>query len=305
MKIVVAGGSGFLGEPFVRRLADRGHDVVVLSRNPERVRVGPGVPWNPPAVDGWANEIDDADAIVNLAGENIGAGRWTEERRRKLISSRVDSTRALVEAMKRQARPRVFVSASAVGFYGDRGDETLDEQSSAGSGFLADLVKRWEEEARRAGDSARVVLARLGVVIGPGGGALEKMLLPFKLGVGGPIGSGTQWMSWVDRHDVQRFIEWALGRTDARGIFNVTSPQPVRNRDFSKALGRVLHRPAVMPVPSFVLRLALGQMADEALLASQRVLPKRTTESGFTFERPEIESALRHALTLGMTSPVS
>lgn len=297
MKIVVAGGSGFLGEPLVRRLTSGGHEVVVLSRNPDKVRIGRGARWDPPAVEGWANEIDEADAIVNLAGENIGAGRWTEERKRKLISSRVDSTRALVEAMKRNARPRVFVSASAVGYYGDRGEETLDERSNAGSGFLAGVVKRWEEEARRAEESARVVVSRFGVVIGPGGGALAKMLLPFKLGLGGPIGSGKQWMSWVDRDDVLRFIEWAIERTGARGIFNVTSPQPVRNRDFSKALGRVLHRPAILPVPSFMLRLALGDMADEALLASQKVLPVRAMAEGFTFDRPALGSSLQGAVS--------
>ena len=311
MKIVVAGGSGFVGEPLVRRLmsgssASAGSppragakppDVVVLSRDPEKVRAGRGVRWNPPLVEAWAKEIEDAAVVINLAGENIGAGRWTDERKQRLVSSRMDSTRALVEAMKRTHRhPRLFISASAVGLYGDRGEEMLDEKSSPGVGFLAELVKRWEDEARQAESVARVVLPRFGVVIAGDGGALEKMLTPFKLGVGGPIGDGKQWMAWVDRDDVLRFFDWAIATEKARGVFNVTSPLPVRNRDFSKALGRTLHRPAIVPAPAFALRAVLGEMADEALLTSQRVIPTRTTESGFTFERPDIDVALRHAL---------
>lgn len=292
MKIVVAGGTGFIGEPLVRRLSARG-EVAVLSRNPERVRIGRGVAWDPPQLGGWTDEVASADVVVNLAGENIGAGRWTESRKRSLVSSRLDATGALVAAMNTNpTMKRTFLSASAVGYYGDRGDEVLHEEAPQGAGFLASLTERWESAAMAAQPVARVVLMRFGVVLGPGGGALQKMLPPFKLGVGGPIGNGRQWMSWVAREDVLRFIEWAIEHHEARGVYNVTAPQPVTNRDFSKALGKALHRPAFMPVPAFALRMMFGDMADEVLLAGQRVMPSRTEGEGFTFSEPKLEGAL-------------
>lgn len=291
MKIVISGGTGFIGEPLVRRLVARGDDVAVLTRSPAKVRAGRALPWEA------AGEAATADAVINLAGENVGGGRWTEERKKRVLESRVDATSALVEAMNSRPRAdRVFVSASAVGYYGLRGDETLDETARSGEGFLAEVVRRWEEIARRAEGAARVVILRFGVVLGPGG-ALAKMLLPFKLGVGGPVGSGEQWMSWIDREDVLRMLEWAIDRPTAQGIYNVTAPNPVRNRDFARALGRVLHRPAFMPVPAFALRLAFGrEMADEVLLGGQRVVPSRAAAEGFTFAYPDIAGALRHAM---------
>ena len=292
MRIVVAGGTGFIGEPLVRRLLARGDDVAVISRNPANVKVGRPLSWE------RVEEAAEADAVVNLAGENIGGGRWTEARKRRIVESRVDATEALVEALAARPDPRrAFVSASAVGFYGDRGDETLDETSPSGGGFLAEVVQRWEELARRAEGAARVVILRFGVVLGPRGGALGKMLLPFRLGAGGPVGSGRQWMSWVDRDDVLRMIEWAIGQPSARGVYNVTAPNPVRNRDFARALGRALHRPAVLPAPAFALRLAFGEMAEELLLGGQRVVPARAAAEGFTFAYPEIDGSLRHAVS--------
>ena len=293
MKIVVAGGTGFMGEPLVRRLVARRDDVTVLTRNPDKVEAGRGVRWDGRTQGVWSADAASADVVINLAGENIGEGRWTQERKKRLVDSRLNATHAIVEALKRDpSRKRTMINASAIGFYGDRGDETLDESSPRGDSFLADLVDRWETAARDAEPLARLVIVRFGVVLGPDGGALKQMLLPFKLGAGGPIGNGRQWMSWVDREDALRVVEWAIDNERARGIYNATAPEPVRNRDFARALGRALHRPAILPAPAFALRLAFGEMAEELLLAGQRVLPKRTTGDGFMFERATLESSL-------------
>ncbi len=296
MQIVIAGGTGFIGEPLVQRLVARGDDVAVLSRNPSRVRVGRGLQWDGRSQGPWSDDVAKADVVINLAGENVGEGRWTEARKQQLVASRLDATGALVEALRRDpSHPRTFVSASAIGYYGPRGDETLDENGSRGAGFLAELVERWEGAARGAEPFARLLLLRFGVVLSAGGGALGKMLLPFRLGAGGPIGSGRQWMSWVDRDDAVRLVEWVIDREGARGVYNVTAPAPVRNRDFTRALGRAVHRPAFMPAPAFALRLAFGEMADEMLLGGQRVLPKRAEQEGFSFDVKSIEESFaRH-----------
>jgi len=299
MKIVIAGGSGFIGEPLVRRLLARGDDVAVLTRNPSKVRAGRPVVWNPPSEGSWAEDVANADVVINLAGENVGGGRWTSERKKRIMESRVAATSALVNAISRKpSQPRTFISASATGFYGDRRDEPLDETSAPGSGFLAEVTKRWEELARAAEPFARVVILRFGVVLAKDGGALAKLLLPFRLGAGGPMGDGKQWMPWVDRDDILRFIEWSIDHDAARGTYNVTAPNPARNRDFALTLGHVLHRPALIPTPAFALRLALGsEMANEMLLGGQRVLPKRATEAGFEFAYPELEPSLKHAIS--------
>jgi uncharacterized protein (TIGR01777 family) len=293
MYIVVAGGSGFLGEPLVKRLLSRGDDVAVLTRSPAHVRSGRPVEWDARTQGAWSAEVGRADVVINLAGENIGEGRWTAERKKRLVASRLDATHAIVEAL-RGAPPhgRTLVNASAVGYYGDRGEEQLDESSGRGGGFLAELVEQWEMAAREAESLARVVLIRFGVVLDPSGGALKKMLLPFRLGAGGPIGSGRQWMSWIGRNDAVRMVEWAIDREASKGVYNATAPGPVRNREFTRALGRAVHRPAIVPVPAFALRLALGQMADEALLASQRVMPHRAQQEGFGFEAVSIDEGL-------------
>jgi uncharacterized protein (TIGR01777 family) len=293
MKIVVSGGSGFIGHELVPRLIAAGHDVAVLTRNASHVRAGRAVLWN-----GAAKAIADADAVVNLAGENVGGGRWTESRKRRIVDSRLEATRTIAEALRAAPKkPRALIGASAVGFYGfEHGDESLDETAPAGGGFLAEVTRLWEAAARAAEDVARVVVLRFGVVLGKGGGALGKMLLPFRLGAGGPIGSGEQWMSWVDRSDVVRAIEWAVANESARGVYNVAAPEPVRNRDFGRTLGAVLHRPAVMPAPAFALRAVLGSMADEMLLGGQRVLPSRLQAEGFSFEYGSLDASLRHVL---------
>lgn len=297
MKIVIAGGSGFLGTPLVQRLTSRGNDVVVLTRDPSRIRVGRAMQWDARSQGAWSDEAATADVVINLAGENIGDSRWTEARKKRMVASRLDATGAIVEALRRDpARTRTLINASAVGYYGDRGEEVLDENSARGDGFLAELVEQWENAAREAEAISRLVILRFGVVLDRSGGALKKLLLPFSLGVGGPIGHGRQWMSWIDREDSLRAVEWAIDQEVARGPYNVTSPQPVRNRDFARALGKVLHRPSILPAPAFALRLALGQMADEALLASQRVVPHRAEDQGFTFARPSLDEALAHEL---------
>jgi uncharacterized protein (TIGR01777 family) len=295
MRIAIAGGTGFIGEPLAQRLAGD-NDVAILTRNPSRVRAGRGIAWDPPEQDVWADVVAAADVVINLAGENIGQ-RWTKERKERMVSSRLDATSALVEAMKSAPpRRRTFISASAVGYYGSRGDETLDESSSQGDGFLADLVVKWEVAAQQAESIARLVIIRFGVVLDPHGGALAKMLPPFRFGLGGPIGNGRQWMSWIVRDDVLRMIEWAISHEDVRGIYNATAPEPVRNRDFTRALGHALHRPAIIPVPRFGLKLIFGEMAEGTVLPSQRAIPARALSENFTFEHPRLDQALSRIL---------
>src|SRR5216684_3559172 len=297
-RIVVAGGSGFIGEPLVRRLVARGDEVAVLTRNPSNVHAGRALPWNPPYEESWIDEVADADVVINLAGQNVGGGSWTKVRKKGVMESRVAATGALITAMSQKPdNHRTFISASAIGFYGDRGDEQVDENAAAGTGFLTEVTRRWEELARAAEPFARVVILRLGIVLAANGGALAKLLLPFRLGAGGPMGTGRQWMSWIDREDVLRMIEWSIDHDSARRIYNVTAPNPATTRDFAHALGRALHRPSILPTPAFALRLALGsEMADEMLLAGQRVLPNRAIAEGFEFSYPRLDEALRHAL---------
>jgi uncharacterized protein (TIGR01777 family) len=297
-KIVVSGGSGFIGEPLVHRLTSRGDEVAVLTRNPSNVHAGRALLWNPPYEERWTEEVAGADVVINLAGENVGGGRWTEARKKGVMESRVAATSALVAAMSQEPdNHRTFISASAIGIYGNRGDEQLDESAEAGTGFLTEVTRRWEELARAAEPFARVVILRLGIVLAANGGALAKLLLPFRLGAGGPMGTGRQWMSWIEREDVLRMIEWSIDHGSARGIYNVTAPNPATNRDFAHALGRVLHRPSILPTPAFALRLTLGsEMAGEMLLGGQRVLPNRAITEGFAFAYPKLDEALRHAL---------
>jgi uncharacterized protein len=294
MKIVIAGGSGFIGEPLARRLMDRA-DVVVLSRKLGSVKAGRGVEWNPGAGGAWERELADAGVVINLAGENIGHGRWTAAKKKRLVNSRLDSTGALVRAMQAWPDPsRRFISASAIGYYGERGDEILDEASESGAGFLANLSSDWESAAHRADGAARVIILRFGIVLASDGGALPKMILPVKMFAGGPIGSGDQWMSWIDREDLLRMIEWTLDRQEPHAVYNVTAPAPVRNRDFIRALARLFHRPAFMPAPGFALKMILGEMAGPLLLASERVVPANALADGFMFLRPELGEALHH-----------
>jgi uncharacterized protein (TIGR01777 family) len=303
MHIVIAGGSGFLGTALTNALSREGHDVTVLTRRPSptapaRPRVQ-HVAWNPNGRSGpWAAALDGTGAVVNLAGESIAARRWTAAQKARLEQSRLDATRSLTTAIAESAnRPPVFVSGSAVGYYGDRGDETLTETSPPGTDFLAGLAQKWEAAATTIADMTRVSLIRTGIVLDRKGGALPRMLPPFRMFVGGPLGSGRQYMPWIHHEDWVRLVTWAIGHEGARGPLNATSPSPVTNQEFSHALGRALHRPSFLPAPAFALRLMLGEMADALLLSGQRALPVRATDLGFTFRYSNIDQALANVLT--------
>jgi uncharacterized protein len=301
MKILVAGSTGLVGTALVAALVHEGHTVCRLMRpqirTAARTKDGFDVAWNP-ATGELGGAGVGADAVVNLAGASIADGRWTRERKALLSTSRIETTRALVMALaKMSARPRVLVSASAIGIYGNRGDELLTEESAAGADFLAGLAKEWEAEARKAEAlGIRVVLARFGIILAREGGALPKMMLPFKFGAGGRIGSGQQWMSWIVLEDVVGILRYALGNRVIRGAINVVAPRAVQNVEFTKVLAKVMHRPALFPAPAFALRLALGEMADALLLSSQRVAPQRLQQLGYSFTYPELSGALRAVL---------
>lgn len=297
MKILVTGASGLIGSALVPFLSAGGHDVIRLVRSEPKAGEA-AVRWDPEAGTIDAAGLDGLDAVVHLAGENVAEGRWTAEKKRRIRDSRVKGTRLLCEALAGLARPpRVLVSASAVGYYGDRGDELLTEESPPGSGFLAGVAREWEaaaEPARRAG--IRVVHPRMGAVLTPAGGALAKMLPPFRAGLGGRVGSGRQYLSWIAIDDLLGAILHLLVTEVLQGPVNVVAPRPVTSSEFAATLGRVLGRPARLAMPAFAARLAFGEMADEVLLASARVTPERLVASGYRFRYPELEGALRHLL---------
>ncbi len=293
MRIGVTGSSGLLGTALRQQLEAEGHEVRRFVRgHPDN----PAATWDP--ASGWIRPgaLEVLDAVVHLAGESIGEGRWTPSRKAALRNSRIDSTRLLVSQMQGMAKPPALISASAIGFYGNRGDEVLDESSRGGEGFLAHLTADWEAEVLKARETgARTVVLRLGVVLASTGGALARMARPFKFAAGGRLGSGRQWFSWISLTDAVAAIQRAV-TTDMEGVYNVTAPVPVTNRDLTKALAATLRRPALFPVPPIALRVMLGGAADELLLASQRVIPRRLQEAGFTFRYPEFSGALRVAL---------
>ena len=304
MKVLVTGSTGLVGTALVNSLAQVGHTVCRLIR-PQSVstaeaKKGFDVAWNP-ATGELGGAGVGADAVVNLAGASIAGGRWTKARKELLGTSRIDTTRALVHALaKMNARPRVLVSASAIGIYGERGDEVLSEESKPGTDFLAGLAREWEAEALKAEAlGIRVVLARFGIIFAQHGGALAKMLLPFKLGAGGRLGSGKQWMSWITLEDVVAIIRFAIENLAIRGAINVVAPNAVQNVEFTKALAKALHRPAHFPAPAFALRLALGEMADALLLSSQRVKPQTLEKLGYRFLHADLSSALNAILQTG------
>ena len=297
MKVLVSGASGLIGSALGRKLADEGHEVIRMVRRLPQ----PGekeISWNPGTGSLLAVDLEGMDAVVHLAGENIAAGRWTEARKQRLRDSRIRGTRLLCENL-RQLRepPQVLVCASAIGYYGDRGERELDEGAEPGEGFLAGLVQEWEGATAPAAESGiRVVLARFGVVLSSAGGALAKQLLPFRLGLGGRVGDGRQYVSWIGLDDAVGTICHALGCESLDGPVNVVAPNPVTNAEYTRALGRVLRRPTPFVLPAWGARLALGEMADELLLASARVRPGRLTDTGYAFQYPELEGALRCAL---------
>src|SRR3989338_6780470 len=293
-RVVVAGGAGFIGRALSAALLEAGYEVVLLSRKAGKTKSGPvkTETWDGVSSGSWQTVLDGTAAVVNLAGASIAEGRWTPARKKIISDSRLFSTRALVAGLScAGSHPAVFISASAVVYYGPGGNEALDENSPPGQDFLARLCADWEHEAQVAQAlGMRTINLRIGVVLDKDGGALEKMLFPFKLGLGGPLGSGKQWMSWIAREDLAGLILHLI-KSGVSGPVNAVAPEPVTNRDFSRALGRALKRPAFMPVPGFVLRLALGEMGG-LLLSGQKVRPKRALESGYRFKFPDIDSAL-------------
>ena len=296
MKIAIAGASGLIGRALVPYLRAHGHDVLRLVRHRPASTVERE--WNPAERTLEPALLEGVDVIVNLSGENIARRRWTVAQRDLILQSRTDATFTLVAAMAKMSRkPAVLLNASALGFYGDRGDEELTERSEMGQGFFPGVCLAWETHAaaaRRAG--VRTVLLRFGVVLGRDGGALGKLLPIFRLGLGGCLGDGRQWLSWISLEDAMGAVLHAIDHPQCEGPMNIVAPSPVRNADFSATLGRVLRRPAKFTVPAWALRLVLGPMADEALLASTRAQPVQLLESGYTFRHPTLEAALRHAL---------
>ena len=296
MKIAVTGASGMVGSAFCSLATTGGHRVLRLvrrkSESPEEIS------WDPHTGKIDAEALRGVDAVVHLAGDNISEGRWTTAKKQRIRSSRVDGTRLISETLaKLDDKPRTMIAASAIGYYGNRGDEQLDESASVGTGFLADVVRDWEAATQPARDSGiRVVNLRLGVVISPQGGALRKMLTPFKLGLGGPVGNGRQYMSWISIDDAIGSIHHALMTDSLEGPVNAVAPGAVTNREFTKTLGRVLRRPTIFPMPAFAAKIAFGEMANDLLLSSTRVVPTRLTESDYAFRHPDLEQALRHVL---------
>jgi len=300
MRVLISGVTGFIGARLAETLSAAGHEVWGLSRDPDAARkkvpqLTEAFAWNPFAQQPPASALIDVGAVVHLAGE-IVAGRWTEKKKDRIRDSRILGTRNLVKALESANRPPVLVSSSAIGFYGDRGDSPLTEDCKPGRDFLAAVCKAWEKEAERADQlGIRVVIVRTGVVLAPGGGALKAMLPPFKMGVGGPMGSGKQWWSWIHRDDLVSIMQRAVEDDTMRGIYNGTAPNPMRQKEFGNVLGKVLHRPSFVPTPAFALQLLLGGFSSE-LLTSKRVIPERLEKHGFEFRYPELESALRQAL---------
>ena len=305
MRIIIAGGSGFLGQALAEALLAAGHHVQILTRQPSspahgHARTHERITWTPDGTANgpWASACSGADLIVNLAGESIAAGRWTATRKARLRDSRVLPTRSLAQLFARDPNPpAALISASAIGYYGNRGSETLTEDSGPGRGFLADLSVAWEREALAAGKSgARVVLLRTGIVLDPREGALAKMVPPFRLFAGGPFGSGRQYMSWIHRDDWVSLAKWAIDTPAVRGPLNLSAPSPVTNADFARALGRALHRPAFIPAPGLALKIILGEMAGPLLLESQRVVPAKALDGGFRFAHQDLDEALADLL---------
>lgn len=295
-RIVIAGASGLIGRAVVARLKARGAEVVRLVRRPP---AGPDeASWNPGA--GMLNPavLEGVDAVINLSGANVGAGRWSSARRSEIRISRLDATETLVRAIGTlDRRPAVFVSASAVGYYGDCGDAVVDESCARGRGFLAEVCEAWEASALTAQAlGVRTVPMRLGVVLAPKGGALEKMLPFFRLGIGGRLGDGRQWMSWLSIEDAVRAFCHVMDEPRCSGPINLVAPNPVTNAEFTAALGKVLHRPTVLPVPRWVLKTALGRMAEETVLSSTRAVPRKLEANGFGFRHVRVEEALRAVL---------
>lgn len=291
MKVLITGGTGFIGGALSRELKNSGHNVIVTTRR--RTDSKEKLTWNLPTLIP-SDTMSNIDAVVNLAGEPIAAGRWTKKRKQLIMSSRTNITRALVQSMQNaNPKPKVLISASAIGFYGPCRDEFVTEDTPPGTDFLADVCKAWEAEALKAEElGVRVVLVRIGGVLESDGGALPKMIMPFKFFLGGPIGSGKQWFSWIHRDDITGIIKYALENELISGPINLTAPEPVTNKEFSSAIGRAISRPSWLPVPGFIVKITFGELGD-ILLTGQRVLPEKALKAGYKFKYPDVDGALR------------
>ena len=286
MKVVIAGGSGFLGSALAASLRIDHHDITVVTRHP---KIHGEVPWTDLSM-----VVDGVDVVVNLAGESLADGRWTAARKASILESRITATEAVVKAVSMAARhPKVFLNASAIGFYGAQGDAAVAEDSPPGADFLAAVCVQWEAAAMAAAWITRTVLLRTGLVLDGKGGALPTLALPFRLFAGGRVGSGNQYWSWIHRDDWVRMVRWAIETETVKGPLNLTAPSPATNREFTQALASALHRPALAPAPAFAMRLLLGEMADAMILNGRRVLPAKAEMNGFAFRYPDLESALR------------
>ncbi len=296
MKVLITGASGLIGTALQRSFHEKGYEMLLASRS--EPKDDHHIQWDAEKGFSEPEPLEGIDAVVHLAGESVSGLRWTEDKKKAIRDSRVLGTRSVVDAISRlKERPRVLVSASAVGFYGERGDEELTESSAAGDEFLSVVAKEWESEARRAEDAGiRTVLLRNGIVLSKDGGALGTMLFPFKMGVGGVVGSGKQWMSWISLDDVVAIINFAIENENLRGAVNAVSPNPVTNYEFTKALGDVLYRPTILPLPEFAVSMVFGEMGDALLLASTKVLPKRLLDAGFEFNYPNLKPAIESAV---------
>ena len=298
MKVLITGATGLIGTALRMSFDEKGYELLLASRKEPKSEED--IQWNPDT--GFEDEelprLEGLNAVVHLAGESISGLRWTDEKKKAIRDSRVYGTRTMIEAFARlETKPEVFISASAIGFYGDRGDDEMTETSSVGDTFLSEVAKEWESEARRAEDMGiRTVLLRNGIVLSKDGGALGTMITPFKLGVGGVIGIGKQWMSWISLDDVVGIVNYAIENEKVRGAINATSPNPVTNEEFTKTLGDVLYRPTFLPLPEFAVNLVFGEMGDALLIDSTKVLPQRLIAAGYKFKYPDLRSALENAV---------
>jgi len=298
MRVAVTGATGFVGRALCNELA-RDHNVIALTRNPEKAstllnKAVEIIKWNPNMLDGWEKCLENSDAIVNLAGTNLALGRWTKNLKAEILNSRINASRILIQAIKNsKAKTKVVVTASAIGFYGHRADEKLGEESRGGDGFLAGVAREIEDCSREFETlGLRSVVIRTGIVLDSSGGALPKMITPFKFYLGGHWGSGNQWMSWISLVDEVAAIQFLIENANLYGVFNLTSPEPLRNRQFFQVLASELKKPCWLSIPAFALKIIFGQMATELFLVSQRVYPKKLLDAGFKFENPELKNAL-------------